>query len=154
MLTKLLCVCVCLCVVFFAPLLHVCAATNLGLDWLDWTCFFPWPGVVMLPCGLHCPLHHCPLGVRQASVNCPLPMAKLLQTLKCYGGWRHQWAVPWMRLQLPWPVWEQKTHSTLVRLTSMYPIHSEHLNPSLPNASSLYASFNFRCVFVCLSQWQ
>lgn len=25
----------------------MCADTNLGLDWLDWTCFFPWPGVVM-----------------------------------------------------------------------------------------------------------
>ena len=104
---------------FFSPL-FLYAATNLRLDWLDWTCFFIWSGVVVLPCGLPCPMHLCPFGVRQASVNCPLPMVKLLQTLRCYGDWRHRWVVPWTKLRQPWPVWELKTHSTPAKPTSMY----------------------------------
>ena len=100
--------------------LFVYAATNPGLDWLDWTCFFIWSGVVVLPCGLPCPMHLCPFGVRQASVNCPLPMVKLLQTPKCYGDWRHLWAVPWTKLQPPWRAWGPKTHSTPAKPTSMY----------------------------------
>lgn len=52
--------CVCACVFFFS--FHfVYAATNPGLDWLDWTCFLIWSGVVVLPCGLPCPMHLCPL---------------------------------------------------------------------------------------------
>lgn len=111
---------------FIFPFSSLCMLLlTLDLDWLDWTCFFIWSGVVVLPCGLPCPMHLSPFGVRQASVNCPLPMVKLLQTPRCYGDWRHLWVVPWTKLQQPWPAWEQKTHSTPAKPTSMYLAHTD-----------------------------
>lgn len=122
--------------------LFVFAATNPGLDLLDWTCFFIWSGVVVLPCGLHCPMHLCPFGVRQASVNCPLPMVKLLQTPRCYGDWRHLWVVPWTRPQPPSPGWELKTHSMPAKQTSMYLAHTIN--------SLLHKQYLWACVCVSL----
>lgn len=66
-------VCVlCLCVnFFFVPFSYLYAATNPGLDWLDWTCFFIWSGVIMLPLWFALPLaplpFWCSVGIGKLS---------------------------------------------------------------------------------------
>lgn len=116
--------CVRVCVFFFSSTLCMLLLT---LDWIGWTGLASSSGLVWLCSPVVC-LALCtsaPFGVRQASVNCPLPMVKLLQTPRCYGDWRPLWVVPWTKLLQPWPVWEPKTHSTPAKPTSMYLAHTD-----------------------------
>lgn len=91
--------------------------TWIGLAGLGWLLHLVW----CAPLSFALPYAPLPLLVFwQASVNCPLPMVKLLQTPRCYDDWRHLWVAPLMKLRQPWPEWELKTHSTPAKPTSMY----------------------------------
>lgn len=116
--TVLIWVLVCIFCVCFFVLFCLLLLTWIGLAGRDWLLHLVW----CAPLSFALPYVPLPLLVFwQASVNCPLPMVKLLQTPRCYDAWRHLWVAPSTKPPRPWPEWERKTRWTPAKPTSMYP---------------------------------